>query len=476
VALSKKAAALLSMGFTLLLAIVRLSIGMLSGSLSILAEAVDSIIDMVTDGVTYMAVRVADLPPDDNHPYGHARAEHLGALAQAMLMAAVYGWVLWQSIERIFFAPLLPDISPWMFLVVLATLFINVVRVYTLSKTAKQHKSHALAASVSNFRNDIIRSSMVLLALGIIALQPTLALPPWFILRLDALAALIVVIVAFASAWGMGTASIHALMDSIPDELSHRLTTRVSQLPAVVPNSAQVRARFVGEQPYVEVMVGMQRGLSIEEAHELVDSVRDVICEDLHEAQVLVHVEPTRTNAEPYTTAVYSAAHRLGLRVHHLDIYQLRDGVRVEMDLELPGDLTLAEAHTYSESLEAAITEEMPCLAEVAVHLEPRHDHVHPAIRYAPMQERVSQTLSTLPYAESIVKSETLLTDEGLIVTLHCRFAGNTLLTEVHTTMSRMEQELRRAIPDISRVQIDPEPAEHCGGKTSDSNPQVVVQ
>lgn len=456
--LSKKSAVAFSIGLSIILAIIKVVISLISGSLSLLAEAVDSIIDLLSDGVTFLAVRVADLPPDANHPYGHARAENLGALAQTILMTATYGWVLWNALLRIFIAPQLPDISVWIFAVVVFTLLINSIRVYQLKRIASTLKSQSLEASATNFANDILRSLIVLVTLGLITLEHWLPLPRWFIERFDALAAAIVALIALFAAWKIGQASIYALMDSIPDELSHRLVHRISALPAVVPNSAQVRARFVGEQPFVDVTVGMSRGLSLEEAHELSHRVEKAVQIDLEKANVLVHIEPTRTLTEPYTTTIYSTAQRLGLRVHNLDIYQLTDEVRVEMDLELPESLTLQEAHTHSERLEAAIAAELPCQTIVAVHLEPRHDQVRPAVRYAPVHQQLQDALEKLSHASSIIKTEALLTDEGIIVTLHCQFPGDTLLTEVHTTMACMERDLRHAMPNIVRVQIDPEP------------------
>lgn len=457
---SKKAAALLSIGFTAFLAVIKLAIGLLSGSLSILAEAADGIIDLVTDGVAYVAVRVSDLPPDDDHPYGHARAENLSALAQTFLITLTYTLVLWQAFIRIVLEPRMPDLSLAVFLVIIVSLLINLARVVALRQAATRLKSQALAASVTNFTADILRSLVVLLALGLILAQPRFELPAWLVVRLDAIAAVAVALFALHTAWKLGKQTVHTLMDGVPYDLNRRLAGRIASLPAVVPDSARVRARFVGSQPFVEVRVGMPRGHSLEEAQELVQKVKDAVQMDLEQASVLVHVEPTRTLTESYITTVYSTAQRLGLRVHHLDIYQLNDEVRVEMDLELPGSMTLAEAHPYSERLESSIAAELPCQVVVAVHLEPRHDQVRPAVRYAPVDKRVREAINTLPDAASILTSETLLTNNGIIVTLHCRFPGTTLLTEVHNAMARMEQDLRRLIPEVVRVQIDPEPCE----------------
>jgi divalent metal cation (Fe/Co/Zn/Cd) transporter len=176
-------------------------------------------------------------------------------------------------------------------------------------------------------------------------------------------------------------------------------------------------------------------------------------------ANVLVHVEPARTATEPYTTAVYSAAHRLGLHVHNLDVYQLADSVRVDVDLELPTDLTLGQAHTSSERLEQAVREELGGRTTIAVHLEPRRDQVRPAVRYAPLTDELRKVVAQLPGAADVAEVEALLTDEGTIVTLRCAFPSETPLREVHNAMARLERELRRAVPDVVRVQIDPEPA-----------------
>lgn len=457
---SKQTIALVSLVSGMVLALIKFGVAYVTGSLSILAEAVDTLLDLVASSVALLAVRIADVPPDDDHPYGHARAENLGALAQTVLLIVTALWIVWQALERLFFVPAIPTITLWSFLIIVVSLVINAVRVVLLHRAAHTNASEALHASAANFATDMIGSLVVLVSIAVILAGQWLNLAPALLTRIDPLAAIIVALLALHTAWHLGQRSIHILMDGIPGDLNQRLTNRIGEIPIVVPNSTQVRARFVGEQPYVEVIVAMPRGHSLEEAHELADTVEDAVRAELDAANVLVHVEPARVPAEPYTTTVYSVAQQLGLRVHHLDVYQLSDGMRVEMDLELPGSLTLAEAHTYSEQLEAAIEAELPAPATIVVHLEPRHDQVQPAVRYPPVHEKVQQVLHTLPNADSILHAETLLADDGIIVAIHCHFPGQTQLTDVHMMMARMEHDLLRAMPDVTRVQIDPEPSE----------------
>jgi cation diffusion facilitator family transporter len=457
-AFSKQLAAIVSFLVSVGLIAAKAVIGLITGSLSIIAEAIDGTLDVLASGVTALSVRIADRPPDDNHPYGHARADQLGALAQSVLLVVMAAWVLWEAGERILLRPQTPDISLWVFLVLGGSLLVNILRVVMLSRTLADSRSHALNASLANFINDIIGSLLVLAALGIITLSPWLPLPPWLVLRIDALAAAFVALRGVYVAWGLGTGAIRALMDDVPPDLNRRLIGRIEQIPDVVLDSTEVRTRFVGEQPYVEVTVGTPRDRSLEEAHRLADDIEQVICDELSTARVLVHVEPARIAAEPYAMAVYSVAQRLGLRVHNLDLYQLSHEVRVEMDLELPADLLLEDAHRHSETLEAAITAELPCPVNVVIHLEPRRDNMQPAIHYTPITEQVQQALDDMPDSTSIVHFETLLTDVGIIVSLYCHFPGDIALTDVHDRMGRIEHNLLQRMPSIARVQIDPEP------------------
>lgn len=458
---TKRAAALASVGSGLLLTALKLFVGIATGSLAILAEAAHSALDLFAAGITFLVVHVADLPPDENHPYGHARAEHLGALAETVLLIVTAAWVLQESFQRIFVHAEEPEVTSWSFVVMLVSLLVDWQRSRSLARAAAEFKSQALAADAAHFANDMLSSAVVLASLGVLAVaQPSALLPAWLLLRIDALAATVVALIALWVSWRMGLRAIRALMDDIPADLSRRLMRQVTALPSVVPNSVHMRTRFVGEQPYVEVSLGTPRGATLEEAHKLTEEVESVIRGELAGANVLVHVEPARMPSEPYTTAVYAVAHRLGLHVHNLDVYQLTDAVRVDVDLELPTNLTLGQAHTSSERLEQAICEELGHATTVMVHLEPRRDQVRPAVRYAPLTEELRRVVARLPGADAVAHVEALLTDEGTIVTLRCAFPPNTPLSEVHTAMARLERDLRRAVPDVVRVQIDPEPAE----------------
>src|SRR6516164_6781115 len=134
----------------------------------------------------------------------------------------------------------------------------------------------------------------------------------------------------------------------VPVELTERLKQRVDSVEGVVKGSTELRAHFVGNRPYVEVTLGTPRGGSLESAHHLSEAVETAIRRELAGAQATVHVEPRATPHEAPAAGLRAVADRLSLRVHNVNVYQLGKETHIDLDLELPDDLSLAEAHKRS--------------------------------------------------------------------------------------------------------------------------------
>jgi cation diffusion facilitator family transporter len=454
---SKQAIATASIVASGSLTALKLLVGWLSGSLGLLAEAAHSFLDLLSTLITYLVVRIAAVPPDSNHPYGHERAEQLGALAGMTLLAGTGALILYHAFDTILFHPSAPTVSIWAFAVLIVSVTVDFLRAGTLRRAAKRHASSALASDAEHFGNDMLGAVAVLIGLAVIALRGPLHLPDWLVERADAIAALLVAAVAFRSVWKLGSQAVRALMDDVPAGLTERLKKRVESVDGVVRGTVVVRTRFVGNRPFVEVKLGTIRGASLESAHQLSEIVEKELSVELGDAEAIVHVEPAATPDEPRAASVRAIADRLGLRVHNLNIYMVARETRIKLDLELPESLTLAEAHRHSETLEAAIVRELPGATRITVHMEPRSDEPKPAVRHAPSTRRVEEVLAQLAEARNVKVQDVLVTDEGLVVTLEKSFAGATSLAETHDQMAGLERALRTSLPDVVRVHINPE-------------------
>jgi cation diffusion facilitator family transporter len=439
------------------LAALKLIVGWLTGSLGLLAEAAHSLLDLISSMITFLVVRVAAVPPDSNHPYGHERAEQLGSLAGMTLLGGTGALILYHAFDTIFIHPGSPVVSVWSFAVLIVSVIVDFFRARALRKAAASHASSALASDAEHFANDMLGAISVLVGLALIALRAPLHLPEWLVTRADAIAALIVAAIAFRSVWNLGSKAVRALMDDVPIGLTDRLRKRVESVDGVVRGTVMVRTRFVGNRPFVEVKLGTVRGASLESAHQLSEVVEKELAVELGNAEAIVHVEPAATPDEPRAAGVRAIADRLGLRVHNLNIYLVAKETRIELDLELPDSLLLAEAHRHSESLEGAIIKELPGPVLVTVHLEPRSDEPKPAVRHLPSTRQVEKALASLPEAKNVRVQDVLVTDEGLVITLEKTFKGTSSLAQTHELMAGLERAIHASLPEVTRVHINPE-------------------
>jgi cation diffusion facilitator family transporter len=440
------------------LALAKLIVGLMTGSLALLADAIHSGIDTLASAITLYAVRVADRPADADHPYGHGRAENLGALAETILLSVMGALVLAAAYRRIVLNPDPPAVSAWVIALVMVAIVVDYWRVRALRRAAAHHHSAALEANAAHFENDLISSCLVLLALGTVYFGPGIGIPAAVTDRADAFGAVIVALLAFRIALKLGSKSVHALMDAVPTEVSDRLGDTVEGVDGVMPGSSRVRSRFLGETPYIDVALAVQPTASIQEAHAVTEAVEAAIRQDHPQADIVVHVRPGPLSAEAHVAAVRAVANRMTVSVHNVQVLLLSDGLQVDLDLELPAGISLREAHECSERLERALHESMPEVRSIGIHLEPRVGRTIPAARHPEMAARVRAELATVLDTQRIGGVDVALTDQGSMVSIRVRFDAEASLEAVHDEMAEIEAAVQARIPGLARVRIDPEP------------------
>ena len=164
----KSIAALSSVIWSALLTAMKFVVGLLTGSLGLMSEALHSALDLVAAGGTLYAVKVAARPADAEHPYGHGKVENLMALAETVLLLLTALWVVYEAACRLLSddpAALHVETSIWAFLVVIISLVVDINRSAMLHRVARETRSAALEADAAHFASDIWSSAAVLLGI-----------------------------------------------------------------------------------------------------------------------------------------------------------------------------------------------------------------------------------------------------------------------------------------------------------------------
>lgn len=283
------------------------TVGLLTNSLGILAEAVHSALDLVAAFTTWVAVRASGRPADAKHPYGHGKIENLSALFETGLLLATVVWIVWESISRLLKPSSHVEVTWWSFAVMITSIIVDVSRSRMLYAAARKHRSQALEADALHFSTDIWSSCVVVLGLGLLLLSrrvPALS----FLKHGDSVAALAVAGIVTWVAIKLGWRSLQALLDASPTGGEHETILREVGAMTSVTDAHDVRIRAAGGSWFVDMHVTVDGNLSVRESHAITEQIEERVRTILPGSDVTVHVEPHAEPAVATPTAEAEAA------------------------------------------------------------------------------------------------------------------------------------------------------------------------
>ena len=480
----KRLAALSSVVAAVGLTSFKIVIGLLSGSLGILAEAAHSGLDLVAALMTFVAVRVADRPPDVTHNYGHAKVENLSAFLEAGLLVLTAVWIVYEAVRRLLFHEGSVNPSIWTFLVMGTSIVVDYTRSRALMRVAKQQGSQALEADALHFRTDIWSSVVVILGLAAVKIGQ-LAGIPW-LSQADAVSALGVSLIVLWVSFRLVRQTLDVLLDRAPERLGMALEEVARSVQGVV-DVRRVRVRRAGNKLFADLVVSAPRTATFEHAHAVTEALeraaREAVCADSPQAEVdvVVHVEPAPTTEETLAEGIHYLALELNLRAHDVRVRLLEDeaGARapeVDLHLEVDPDLDLKAAHDAATRLERAISRAYPAVRRVTTHLEAPDVSVERRRDVSSEQHalvaRVRRLADSVAGAGSCHEVHVYQVMNGseqerpsaehplYDLVLHCTFSGAAPIQQVHVRAEEIERALRAKLPPLGAVLIHTEPPE----------------
>jgi cation diffusion facilitator family transporter len=456
----KSRVALSSVLAAVLLAGLKIAVGLATGSLGILAEALHSSLDFAAAAMTYAAVRWAEQPADDEHPYGHGKVESFSALFETVLLVVTCGWIIYEAVERLFFREVTVTPSLAAFGVMFISIIVDVSRSRALLRVAKKHKSQALEADALHFSTDIWSSAVVILGLTLVSFGQLFGgRAPWA--RADALAALAVAgIVLWVSA-RLGKATIDALLDRAPTGLAPNIAALASHVPGVLA-CRRVRVRPVGPAVFVDMLVDVAHSAPFEQVNGIVSEVERRVQAQYPQADVVVRVYPVEVPTEGWDARIQAIAGRLGLTVHGVQVSQNPGHRLITFHLEVSPDLSLADAHAVADGLERLVKGELDGQNDIVTHIEPQTPQCLSHELAADTEPRVLAVLhrvvSEVPALRGFHAISVRQVGERLAVTMHCVFDAQLPIGEVHRLATMIETRLKAALPEIADVHTHVEP------------------
>ncbi len=369
----KSHAAISSVIWSAVLTILKLVVGLFTGSLAIISDALHSGLDLLASLGTYIAVKIDAKPADENHPYGHGKIEYLAALAESILLAVVAVWVFKKAGERLLSPDSLEvDMSIWAFAVVIASLVIDLNRSIMLRRVAKKTNSAALAADAAHFQSDLYSSAAVLLGISAVALVGYTQPDSWahyVLLRADVFASLIVACIIIGISYSLARDAIKHLMDESNIELQSQIHRLMAEhMPAYPIERLQVRE--VGSRCFLDMVVSVPREWPVDMAHEVTTAIKCLLNDNFREAHAMVHVHPSGRHGSTPQQIIRTSAIANRLFTHGLMIFDTKDGPVVFVDLEAPKEDSVEEWNIRIEQFKKSVIRALPA-HKVLIKLEP---------------------------------------------------------------------------------------------------------
>jgi cation diffusion facilitator family transporter len=279
----KKAVALSSVFAAIFLTGFKFVVGITTGSLGILSEALHSFLDLLAAVITFVSVRLSDKPADERHNFGHGKIENLSALIQTVLLLVTCFWIFYEAIKRLITNDFHIEVTIWSYIVVVSSIIIDISRSRALLRVAKKHNSQALEADALHFSTDIWSSTAVLIGL--------LCVDIFDFPGADPIAALIVACIVLYVCYRLGRKAIDVLLDKAPAQTVQSVV-EVLKEHAEIERFHHLKVRTAGADTFISFNIHLKANTDFVTVHQFCDHLEKDIMQKIPSAQVYIHAEP----------------------------------------------------------------------------------------------------------------------------------------------------------------------------------------
>ena len=260
----------------------KLIVGIVTGSLGLLSEALHSGLDLIAAVITLFSVRLSDNPPDKVHNFGHGKIENFSAFIETILLFITSIWIVYEAIHRLITGRTEIDVNVWSYIVVVSSIVVDVSRSRALTRVARKYNSQALEADALHFSTDIWSSSVVLLGL---------IMANFGFFFADSVAALVVALIVIYVSYRLGKRSIEVLLDYAPGDKVVKIENVMNNIPEI-ESFHSLKVRTAGADTFIRIVVTLNPEIKVDLAHSICNKIESKISNVIDRCDVIVHVEP----------------------------------------------------------------------------------------------------------------------------------------------------------------------------------------
>ncbi|MHC1682081.1 MAG: cation diffusion facilitator family transporter [Clostridiaceae bacterium] len=278
---------IISNAFLILLKVV---VGVLSGSVSIISEGIHSTMDLFAAIVAFISIKISARPADEDHQYGHEKVENISGVIESLLIFAASFFILYEAIKKIVHPE--PIDNAYLGVIVMGvSAGVNFLVSKKLYKVAKEEGSIALEADALHLKADVLTSLGV--AIGLLIIQIT------NLYILDSIVAITVAIFILKEAYELLAKAFNPLIDiSLTKKEINIINSEIEKYNDQICKCENLRTRNGGNTKYIDFNITTHENLTVREAHDICDKIEDGISQSIKNTSIMIHIESCKNSCE----------------------------------------------------------------------------------------------------------------------------------------------------------------------------------
>ncbi|MBM3699640.1 MAG: cation-efflux pump [Actinobacteria bacterium] len=449
---SKKQVALFSLIVTIILVAVKVLMAYLSNSIGVLSEALNNGLDLVTVLIVFLAVRMSSKPADSDHTYGHGKYENLSALIEIIIISVLCFFIIYKSAQRIIFKDFELNLNNYVFIVLIVSIAVNIVRVYFVGRAAKKFDSYAFKAEFLNYFSDILSSIIVIIGLFVSEAGFYLA---------DPIASIIISLMILVFGARMALKVVRNFLDYIPREVTDKVRCVIESIPEVM-STDRILIHEVGNTKFINLAISVDDNIYLSRLENLKEKIKAKILQAYPGSEIMISAKSafSECNIDCRIKEILLGWNDVK-DIHNLSIYNVSNMIDVSAHIELSKSLNLIESEKLTTEAEKRIKQEIKNIRNVYIHIEDKKSDENWNDITKDSEELIKDIEAHI--SGYIIKDSyhnfTILERNGYYyIALHCRLDRNMEIDSAHSVITELEDRIKSISAKIKDVLVHVEP------------------
>ena len=449
---SKKRVALFSLIISVLLVIIKVLVAYFSNSIGVLSEALNNGLDLVTVLITFLAIRIATRPPDKDHTYGHGKYENFSAFLEIIIIFFLSFFIVYRSIQRLITRDFDLRINIYVFLVLVISIIINIIRVYFVGNIARRYDSVAFRSQFLNYSGDIINSVIVILGLIFASRGYYLA---------DPIASIVVSLIIIGFGIRLAIRVVRNFLDYIPAEITEKVHKILKNNPEIRTVNG-IKIHEVGNIKFINIDIGVDDNVYISQVEKIKKSIKKEVIQEIPEAETMIEIKPAISIENIDCIVKEVLMDQMDLKdIHNIFIYNVGNKIDISAHIELSKLVNLEDSEQLTSRTEDILKEKIKNIRNIYIHIEDAktdEEWGDVTSRSEKLIERIKKDISSYVSPDTCHKFTVLERNGAYNIAFHCRLAKEMDVKKAHNIITRVENSIKRISKNINEVSIHMEP------------------